>query len=111
MKCGRKGGCDIPICEHILKLGQILRIGRDTVIIQVTVPKWGLTMENGEIVKWLKNEGDKVEKGEQLVEMMTDKITNYIEVPESGILKRILAKEGESAQVLAVIAEIEIGEG
>lgn len=80
-------------------------------IIEVTVPKWGLTMENGEIVKWLKNEGDKVEKGEQLVEMMTDKITNYIEVPEAGILKRILVKEGESAQVLAVLAEIETGEG
>jgi pyruvate dehydrogenase E2 component (dihydrolipoamide acetyltransferase) len=111
MKRERNEGSDIRICEHILKLGQILRIRRDTVIIEVRVPKWGLTMENGEMVKWLKNEGDKVEKGEQLVEMMTDKITNYIEVPESGVLKRILAKEGESVQVLAVIAEIEIGEG
>ena len=47
-------------------------------IIEVTVPKWRLTMEKAEVVKWLKNEGDKVEKGEQLVEMMTEKITNYI---------------------------------
>ena len=80
-------------------------------IIEVTVPKWRLTMEKAEVVKWLKNEGDKVEKGEQLVEMMTEKITNYIEVPESGILKRIFVKEGETAQVSAVIAEIEIEGG
>jgi pyruvate/2-oxoglutarate dehydrogenase complex dihydrolipoamide acyltransferase (E2) component len=64
-------------------------------------------MEKAEVTKWLKSEGDKVEKGEHLAEMMTEKITNYIDAPESGILKRILIKEGESAQVASVIAEIE----
>ncbi|NLI56878.1 2-oxo acid dehydrogenase subunit E2, partial [bacterium] len=45
-------------------------------IIDVTVPKWGLTMKEVEIVKWLKNEGDMVEKDEPLVEVTTEKISN-----------------------------------
>lgn len=52
-----------------------------------------------------------MEKGERLVEIMTEKITNYIEVPESGILERILVKESETTQVSAVIAGIEIEGG
>jgi len=77
------------------------------VIVQITVPKWGLTMEKAEVTRWLKSEGDRVEKGEHLVEMMTEKITNYIDAPELGVLKKIFIKEGESAQVASVIAEIE----
>lgn len=44
-------------------------------VVDVTVPKWGLTMKEVEIVKWHKNEGEKLEKGEPLVQVMTEKIT------------------------------------
>ncbi len=80
-------------------------------IIQVKVPKWGLTMEKAEVVKWVKQEGDTVQKDEHLVEMMTEKITNYIDAPESGVLSKIMVKEGESAEVGQVVAEIETGVG
>ncbi len=76
-------------------------------IIDVTVPKWGLTMKEVEIVKWLKKEGDMVEKDEPLVEVTTEKISNTINAPEKGKLVKILAKEGETALVAAVIAQIE----
>lgn len=76
-------------------------------IIDVTVPKWGLTMKEVEIVKWLKNEGDMVEKDEPLVEVTTEKISNTINAPEKGKLVKILAKEGETAPVAAVVAQIE----
>ncbi|HOC52536.1 MAG TPA: biotin attachment protein [Caldisericia bacterium] len=76
-------------------------------IIDVTVPKWGLTMKEVEIVKWLKKEGDMVEKDEPLVEVTTEKISNTINAPEKGKLVKILTKEGETAFVAAVIAQIE----
>jgi len=76
-------------------------------IIDVTVPKWGLTMKEAEIVKWLKKEGDVVEKDEPLVEVTTEKISNTINSPAKGKLVKILVKEGETAPVAATIAQIE----
>jgi pyruvate dehydrogenase E2 component (dihydrolipoamide acetyltransferase) len=63
------------------------------------MPKLGLTMTEGTVVNWLKNEGDTVEKGEELVEILTEKITNVAEAPASGILKKILVGPGETAKV------------
>jgi len=76
-------------------------------IVDVTVPKWGLTMKEVEIIKWLKKEGDMVEKDEPLVEVTTEKISNTINAPAKGKLVKILAKEGETAAVASVIAQIE----
>jgi len=64
-------------------------------------------MKEVEIVKWLKKEGDMVEKDEPLVEVTTEKISNTINAPEKGKLVKILTKEGETAFVAAVIAQIE----
>ncbi|QGY41819.1 2-oxo acid dehydrogenase subunit E2 [Pseudodesulfovibrio cashew] len=75
---------------------------------QVIMPKWGLTMKEGKIVRWLKGEGDPVEAGEDLFEVETDKITNSVEAPASGVLFQIIVPEGEVAavqSVLAIIAE------
>jgi len=74
----------------------------------VIMPKLGLTMTEGTIEKWLKQEGDRVEKGEPLVEIITEKINFQYESPASGILRKILHHEGEAVPVttpIAIIAE------
>ncbi len=73
---------------------------------EVIMPKLGLTMETGVIEKWHKKEGDKVEAGEVLFEVMTDKVSLEVEAYHSGILKKILKKEGEEVPVTEVIAFI-----
>jgi pyruvate dehydrogenase E2 component (dihydrolipoamide acetyltransferase) len=65
-------------------------------------------METGTIVRWLKSEGDAVEKGEALYELDTEKVTQEVEADKSGVLLRILAQEGEEIEVgkpIAVIGE------
>jgi pyruvate dehydrogenase E2 component (dihydrolipoamide acetyltransferase) len=64
-------------------------------------------MESGTIVKWLKSEGDSVEKGEPLYELDTDKVTQEVEADASGILLRISIPEGEVevGKTIAVIGE------
>lgn len=76
-------------------------------VVDVVVPKWGLTMKEAEITKWLKKEGEHVEKDEPLVEVTTEKLSSSIKAPASGKLIKILVKEGESAPVGKVIAQIE----
>lgn len=53
----------------------------------------GLTMTTGVVVKWLKKEGDAVNKGEELLEIATEKITNTVEAPADGVLLKIVAPE------------------
>jgi pyruvate dehydrogenase E2 component (dihydrolipoamide acetyltransferase) len=64
-------------------------------------------MEAGTIVKWLKSEGDKVEKGEPLYELDTDKVTQEVEAEASGVLLRIAVAEGEVpvGETIAFIGE------
>jgi len=74
----------------------------------VIMPKLGLTMTEGTIERWLKQEGDHVEKGKPLVEIITEKINFQYEAPASGILRKILHHEGEVVPVatpIAIIAE------
>ena len=70
------------------------------------LPMLGQTMEEGTITKWLKKEGDAVEKGEPLVEVMTDKVNMEVESPASGILRKIIAKEDETIPVMGPLAVI-----
>jgi pyruvate dehydrogenase E2 component (dihydrolipoamide acetyltransferase) len=64
-------------------------------------------MESGTIVKWLKSEGERVEKGEPLYELDTDKVTQEVEADASGVLLRIAVQEGEVpvGRTIAVIGE------
>jgi pyruvate dehydrogenase E2 component (dihydrolipoamide acetyltransferase) len=64
---------------------------------QVTLPRLGQGMESGTIVRWLKSEGDQVEKGEPLYELDTEKVTQEVEADASGVLLKILVQEGEVA--------------
>jgi pyruvate dehydrogenase E2 component (dihydrolipoamide acetyltransferase) len=62
---------------------------------EVKVPRLGQGMESGTVVKWLKAEGDQVEKGEPLYELDTDKVTQEVEAEAAGVLLKIAVPEGE----------------
>lgn len=68
------------------------------------MPKFGFTQEDGQIVRWLKREGDVVEQGEPIVEVTTDKVNMEVEAPESGVLVQVQAQEGDTVPVTQVIA-------
>src|SRR3954451_18185794 len=75
---------------------------------QVVMPKLSPTMEEGQISRWLKKEGDKVSMGEPLAEIDTDKATMEMQALGNGVLRKILINEGQSAplgQLIAVIGE------
>ena len=74
---------------------------------QVTLPRLGQGMESGTITRWLKSEGDTVEKGEPLYELDTEKVTQEVEADASGVLLKILVQEGEVpvGETVAVIGE------
>ena len=72
----------------------------------VTLPRLGQGMESGVIVRWLKQEGDTVAKGEPLYELDTDKVTQEVEADVDGVLQKIVVAEGE-VEVGATIAVIE----
>lgn len=77
----------------------------------VVMPKLGLTMTEGVIAKWYKNVGDRVEKGETLFEVTTDKLTNEIESEYSGVVLKLCAEEGDSIPCTDPVAYIgEAGE-
>jgi len=73
---------------------------------EVIMPKLGLTMESGKIEKWHKKEGDKVEEGDVLFEVMTDKVSLEVESYNSGILRKILKVEGDEVPVTEPVAYI-----
>lgn len=72
----------------------------------VVMPKLGLTMTEGTISAWKKNVGDTVKEGEALFEVETDKLTNTIEATASGVLRKIIVKEGQTVPCLEPVAII-----
>ena len=74
--------------------------------IPFIMPKMDMDQEVVTITSWLKKEGDRIEKGESVIEIETDKIASEIEAPESGILAKILYHENEEAPVTKVVAYI-----
>jgi pyruvate dehydrogenase E2 component (dihydrolipoamide acetyltransferase) len=65
------------------------------VATEIKLPRLGQGMESGTIVKWLKSEGEQVEKGEPLYELDTDKVTQEVEAEAAGVLIKIAISEGE----------------
>ncbi|MBW4829275.1 MAG: 2-oxo acid dehydrogenase subunit E2, partial [Clostridiaceae bacterium] len=61
---------------------------------EVIMPKAGMDMQEGQIIKWYKQEGEYVEKGEILLEIMTDKVNMEVEAETSGYLLKILKQDG-----------------
>jgi 2-oxoglutarate dehydrogenase E2 component (dihydrolipoamide succinyltransferase) len=78
-------------------------------MIDVTVPQWGLTMDDAVIDKWLKAVGDRVVEGESLADLETDKVTAALESPASGVIAEILATEGDEVTQGQVVARIDEG--
>lgn len=73
---------------------------------EVVMPKLGLTMTEGTVEAWLKNEGDEVKEGEKLFSVSTDKLTNDIEATVSGKLLKILVPAGDTVACLTPVAVI-----
>jgi pyruvate dehydrogenase E2 component (dihydrolipoamide acetyltransferase) len=82
-------------------------------ITAITMPKWGLTMTEGTVVGWLKQQGQAFAEGEEILEIETPKITNVVEASSGGTLRRIVAQPGTTLAVgglLAVVADDEVPE-
>jgi pyruvate dehydrogenase E2 component (dihydrolipoamide acetyltransferase) len=77
----------------------------------VIMPVLGMSQDSGKLVHWFKKDGERVEKGEPLMEVETDKATVEIESPASGILTQVTAQAGDEIPVTRVIAVIVDGEG
>lgn len=80
-------------------------------IYAIAVPKWGIEMVEGTVNVWNKAVGDTVSKGDEVLEMESDKIVNVWESPVDGVLRRVLADEGDAHPVgalLGVIASADI---
>jgi len=73
---------------------------------KVVMPRLSLTMKEGTVGKWYKKEGESVEKGEPIVEVVSEKATYDLEAPSSGILRKVLVQEGVDVPVNAVIGVI-----
>ncbi|MFS0735935.1 biotin/lipoyl-containing protein [Sphingomonas sp. 1P06PA] len=76
--------------------------------MKVLLPQFGMGMQDGEIVRWLKAVGDKVEQGEPLLEVEAAKTTVEVPSPGTGTLTEIVAEEGETVDVRAHIATIAV---
>jgi pyruvate/2-oxoglutarate dehydrogenase complex dihydrolipoamide acyltransferase (E2) component len=76
--------------------------------VAVILPKFGMTMTDAYVRSWHRASGDKIEKGEILVEVETDKTTIELEAPATGVLGEILVPAGEETAVGTLLATIEM---
>ena len=80
-------------------------------VFNIELPHVGESVTEAVIGKWLKSPGDQIEKYDPLVEVVTDKVNMDVPSPASGTLTKIIAIEGETVAMGAVIAEMETAEG
>lgn len=79
----------------------------------INMPKWGMSMSEGKVTRWLVNEGDAIATGMEILEIETDKIANVVESQLSGVLRRKVAAEGETLPVgalLGVLADASVAD-
>jgi pyruvate dehydrogenase E2 component (dihydrolipoamide acetyltransferase) len=75
-------------------------------VTKVVMPRLSLTMKTGTVGKWYKKEAERVEKGEPIAEVVSEKATYDLEAPSSGVLRKVFVQEGVDVPVNAVIAVI-----
>lgn len=73
-------------------------------VSKIVMPRLSLTMKEGTVGKWYKKEGETVEKGEPLVEVVSEKATYDLEAPASGVLRKIVVSEGSDVPVDTILA-------
>ena len=78
--------------------------------MKIELPQVGESVTEGVIGRWLKNVGDKVEKYDPLVEVITDKVNMELPSPVEGVLREIIANEGDTVPMGGLIADIETKE-
>src|SRR5205814_7334760 len=74
--------------------------------VSVTMPRLGESVTEGTVTRWLKQEGDRVEVDEPLLEVSTDKVDTEIPSPVAGVLTRIVVHEDETVDVGSELATI-----
>jgi pyruvate dehydrogenase E2 component (dihydrolipoamide acetyltransferase) len=74
--------------------------------IDLIMPRLGLTMEEGTVVRWLVDEGDQVDKGQPMLEVETDKVVVEVEATASGVIGPLLVGEGQTVPVTTLLARI-----
>lgn len=82
-------------------------------IQKITMPKWGHSMQEGTIIEWLAAEGSAIAKGDEIIEIETEKVNNGYEAPCSGLLRRHVASSGQVIPVgglIGVVAPAAVGE-
>ena len=95
---GRRCGC------RATRTGRVL-MATDTAI-DVVMPQMGVSVSEGTITKWLKNEGEEIAADESLLEISTDKVDTEVPSPGSGVVLQILVQEGETVDVGTKLAVI-----
>ena len=76
---------------------------------EVILPKWGMTMQDGMIAEWMVREGEHVQEGDPIAVIETEKVETELPCPDTGTVVEIVAEEGDTVEVGAVIAWLETG--
>jgi pyruvate/2-oxoglutarate dehydrogenase complex dihydrolipoamide acyltransferase (E2) component len=77
--------------------------------MDVILPKWGMTMQEGTISEWRAKVGDDLEEGDVIATVETEKVDTELEAPATGVLEEILVEAGATVAVGAVLARIRSG--
>jgi pyruvate dehydrogenase E2 component (dihydrolipoamide acetyltransferase) len=74
--------------------------------MDVILPKWGMTMQEGTITEWLVSVGDELKEGDAIATVETEKVDTEIEAPATGVLDEIVVEAGTTVEVGSVVARI-----
>ena len=77
-------------------------------ILAITMPKWGLAMEEGMLARWAVDVGATIELGQEIMDIETSKIANVFESPVAGVLRRRVVGDGDTVPVGALLGVVEL---
>ena len=74
---------------------------------EIVLPKWGVTMQEATVTEWLESVGDRIEVGQPVATVETDKVDGEVESPAAGMITEILVEAGQQVAVGAVLANLD----